>query len=99
MLKIKKGASFRLALQFTEQEWESIFPVDLIVSQYRQGDTVVNLEVEADALTRCIYLRSETTSWNLGKGSFDVKLIRGGLVTIIPELTNVEVQVIKGVTQ
>lgn len=99
MISIKRGASFRLALNFTDEEWASLFPVDLIVSQYKKGDMVADLEVIVDENTKCVFLRAETSEWEIGKGAFDVKLVRGGLITVVPELASIEVQVVKGVTE
>lgn len=99
MIEIKKGASFRVALQFSEAEWDSLFPAQQVISQFKQEETYYDIEVEVDASTRCIFLRAETNSWKPGQGAFDVKLISDGLITIVPELTNVEVTIVEGITR
>lgn len=99
-MDIKKGASFRVAFQFeTDAEWDSLFPADYALSQIRFGDVLFDLEVMVDTLSRTIYLKSDTDLWPLGSGSFDIKVIADDLIQTIPELTNIEVNVVEGITQ
>ena len=99
MIEVKKGASFRVALQFTDDEWESISDVDSATSELKQGNSYYTLETEIDSDTKRIFLRAETYNWKKGSAAFDVKLIKGGTVMVIPELTNVEVKIVEGVTR
>lgn len=100
MIQIKKGASFRLALQFeTQEEWDSLFPAEYAISQIEIEGTTFDLEVSVDSLSRCIYLKGDTEEWPLGSGAFDVKVINGDLIQTLPELTNIEVEVLEGITQ
>lgn len=100
MISIKQGTSFRLALQFeTQEEWDSLFPADYALSQIKFGEVRHVLEVAVDPLSRCIYVKGDTEEWPIGTGSFDIKVILGDLIQSLPELTNIEVEVLEGVTQ
>jgi hypothetical protein len=99
-MDIKKGTSFRVAFQFeTDAEWTSLFPADYALSQIRFGDDLFDLEVMVDTLSRTIYLKGDTELWPLGSGAFDIKVIAGDLIQTIPELTNIEVNVVEGITE
>lgn len=98
-IQVKKGASLRLALQFeTQEEWDSLFPADYAISQAKIGNQLFDLEVSVDPLTRCIYIKGDTEEWPIGNGAFDVKVISGDFIQALPELTNIPLKVIAGVT-
>lgn len=96
---VKKGSSFRVAFNFTPEEWNSIFPVDYALSQAKIEGVYFPLEVEVSSLASTLYIKGDTDEWPLGSGSFDVKLIVGDLITAIPEMSNIPVYVVEGVTQ
>lgn len=103
MIELKKGASLRVALQFTEYEWDSLPVISEIHSDFRQemsnGVTVtVPLEVRVDYDLRTIFLSAETGNWQLGVGFFDVMIISEGLVCLIPALQNIEILLVEGIT-
>lgn len=99
MIEIKRGASFRVAFKFeTDDEWNTVFPADYIASQARFGDEVFNLECDVDQLAKTIYIRGETDEWPVGEGEFDVIVVAGDLKLPLPEITNIPITVIQGVT-
>lgn len=103
MIKIKRGASFRVALKAdSTEEWNMIYPMDYAVSQisFMQGDEEIkfDLDVTIDPVGRALYIRSETDSWPIGDGYFDVKTIIGDLIRIVPDLMNIKVTVLEGAT-
>lgn len=99
MIKVKKGYNFSVALQFTEEEWDSIFPIDEIVSEFKQNNRYSTLEIDVDEETRCIFVKAETDDWSVGTGYFDIKITKDGVKQAIPELTNIEVQIVQGITR
>lgn len=99
MIEIKKGASFRVAFKFeTDEEWNTVFPADYVVSQARFGTRTFNLECDVDILARSIYVRGDTDDWPIGEGEFDVIVIAGDLKVPLPEITNIPITVNQGVT-
>lgn len=100
MIKIKKGASFRVALKADSfEEWGSMFPADYVVGMIRFGEAYFDLEVTVDELSQAIFVKGDTEDWPIGEGEFDLKMITGDNIQTIPELTNIPVEVIEGVTR
>ena len=100
MISIKKGASFRAAFKAdTQEEWDSMFPADYVVGQVRFGDVYFDLEVTVDNLALAIYIKGDTEDWPYGEGEFDLRIIYGDYIQTIPELNNIPVEVLDGVTK
>lgn len=105
MIDVKKGTSLRLAFQFeTDAEWGTLFPAEYAMSQVKfildNGiESVFDLEVQVDTLSRCIYIKGDTELWPIGEGAMDIKVISGDLIQTVPELTNVTITVYEGVTE
>lgn len=100
MLSVKQGSSLRVALKAdSQEEWNSLFPADYVIGQIRFGTRRFELEVTVDSLSRAIYVKGDTENWPIGTGLFDIKLVAGDLIQSIPELTNIEVEVVEGITQ
>lgn len=105
MIEIKRGASLRLALQFeTTAEWETLFPAQYAMSQVRfildsGREITYDLEVQVDTISRAIYIKGDTEEWPIAEGAMDIKVINGDLIQTVPELVNITVNVVEGITE
>jgi len=99
VITIKRGKSFRVAFKFEPQEWDSIYPNDYVSSRIKLSDgTYRNIDVTVDAITQALYLRAESADWPLGRAYFDVKVYLADIVLPLPDLENILVNVIEGIS-
>lgn len=99
-LGIKAGATLLLGLQFTDDEWAQIAPfTDLVCYVRVNSDQRRQLQVEGHDDIKAITIRGDTDDWPVGWAELDVYFQKGDLDILIPELENVVVQVLKGVSK
>lgn len=100
MIDHKRGKSFRIALKFDDSEWESIYPHDYLEGQIRLSDgTRRAFEISSDPLTKAIFVKADTFDWPLGDAYFDIRVVIADIYLPIPDLENILVTVIEGITQ
>lgn len=95
---IKRGATLLFAIQFTQEEWALIAPITEAKAYCRVEGERYQLTVTINPTLRALVMRAETGSWKLGKGEMDAMLIYGGKTVLIPELSNIDMPVLEGVS-
>lgn len=100
MTSIKRGATFKATLEFTEQEWAAIYPWDAIEAEVGQGSKRYPLNIQVNAAARTVTLvRVNTSLWVVGPAAFDVWITRGSQKLPFPASSNIRLNVIEGITE
>lgn len=103
--KIKRGATFKATLIFTEDEWAAIHPWDSIEADVGVWDRRHALTIATDVEGRTITLTAATDDWLITEAgrvppyTFDVWVTRDDQRLPIPASFNVPLYIIEGVTR
>ena len=73
MATIKRGATLKVTLEFTAEEWAAIYPWDSIRAEAQQGMVEHDFQITVDAPNRTILLTLPTQPLGLGQWAFDVR--------------------------
>lgn len=100
---IKQGATFSVAVKFTDGEWARLYPWTSVTSSVRQGSRVFSLTVATDALNKSLILSATAANTALMAvgvdGVIDLWIDRGGVKIPIPSKQNIKMSVVRGATQ
>lgn len=100
---IKQGATFAVAVKFTDEEWSRIYPWTSVTSSVRQGSRVFPLTVAIDAAAKSLTLSATSSNTSLMAVGVDAILDlwvdRGGVKIPIPSKQNITMSVVRGATQ
>lgn len=102
---VKRGATVRVTMEFTEIEWAAIYPWESIKSEAQMGATGSPTFVEhefdivSDPVARTLKLSAPTTAWGFGSYQFDVRVEKGGESIFIPAETSLSISIVEGVTE
>lgn len=101
-MKYKKGASIPLFLDdFTDEEWQAIYPFDEIscVAQIERAATEVEyfFTHEVDEVNRIISFEANTINWPVAKYRADIRVKNNGRNTFIPADKYIRFEVIESI--
>lgn len=95
---LKQGSTFRVVVEFTEEEWDSLYPYDEIYSEVKIKTNYYQLQVTPNETEKTLILTSDTDAWSTGSASFDIKVYKNGIVQFFPADGALTFTVIKPIT-
>lgn len=98
VVKLKRGATFKLVLEFTELEWLDIYPFTSIECDVGQGSARYDTNISIDAASRSVLISASTDSWKLGLAKLDIRVVKSGQVIMIPADSVIQFNVVASVT-
>lgn len=102
---VKRGATVRIILTFTAEEWAPLYPWTSIKAEAQSGVTGGSGWVEhefaisVDAPARKITLTAPTQPWGIGTYQWDVRIEKDGESIFLPPETTDSIKVIEGITE
>ena len=83
---MKRGIPFRAVIEFTDEEWEDLIPIEEVRSSVRINNAkMAALDVVVDEDSKSFLISAEDTSqWIAGKAEFDVLVYRVGISSPVP---------------
>lgn len=98
-VKHKLGATFRLLLDdFTEQEWNDLYPFEEIEADIGQGAARHNTQISVDPDAREILIEAETTTMRVGPAELDIRILKDGKAILIPADGVIKFSIVKTIT-
>lgn len=99
-VKIKRGATLRVVLELTAEEWARVYPWQSIRAEAQNGAVEHELTVTVDDVARTITLTASTQPMALATYKYDVRMeYASGESVFLPADTVLDFQVIEGVTE
>lgn len=100
MATIKRGATLKVTMELTAEEWAALHPWASIRAEAQQGLTEHEMTVTADPANRTLLLMLDTQPVGLGTWNFDVRAIKAdGEDVFVPPDRNLSFTVVEGVTE
>lgn len=100
MATIKRGATLKVTLELTDEEWAAIYPWASIRAEAQQGIVEHEMTVTTDPVTRTILLTLPTQPLAFGKWTFDVRAEKAnGESVFMPPDRVLDFTVAEGVTE
>lgn len=100
MATIKRGATLKVTLELTAEEWAAVHPWESIRAEAQQGIVEHDFQITVDAPNRTILLTLETQPLSLGQWAFDVRVERAsGESVFLPPDKMFAFTLIEGVTE
>lgn len=94
-----RGTPFEVLLSnFTDEEWDLIYPWDEVQSDAVQGGNRFPLQVLADPANRTILLSAPTDSWDLRSVRCDVRITKDGRNVDLPKSPGIRARIVAGIT-
>ena len=100
MTTIKRGATLRVTIEMTAEEWAAVSPWESIRAEAQQGAVEHEMVVTVDAPNRTLLLTLATQPLALGAWDFDVRAEKAsGESVFVPPDKRLTFTVIEGVTE
>lgn len=100
MATIKRGATLKVTMEFTPEEWAAIHPWQSIRAEAQQGQIEHEMQITVDAPNRTLLLVLPTLPVGLGAWNFDVRAEKAeGESVFMPPDKSLSFTVIEGVTE
>ena len=100
MAVYKIGSTVQILIEFTEDEFDAVFPNEEFVAECEiTGGVEYPMIVTTDAVNRTVLLRADTTNWTKGRYKCDIRVRKNGIVTFIPQNSYIEFELIAPVTE
>lgn len=94
-----RGTTFEVLLSdFTEEEWQLLYPWDSIASDAVQGTRRHPLVVSVDEENRSILLSADTSDWDLRPVRADARIRKNGRNIDLPKSPAIRAVIVAGVT-
>lgn len=96
----KRGSTLQILLEFTDDEWDAIYPNEEFLAECEiTGGVEYQLTPTFDTVNKTILLRSPTEGWQRGKYKCDIKIVKNGITSYIPADSYIEFDIIVPVTE
>lgn len=100
MTKFKIGATLQLLLEFTEEEFDAIYPNEEFLAEAEiTGGAEYTLTPTIDVAARSILLSASTTGWTRGRYKCDIRVTKNGVVSFLPADSYIEFELISPVAE
>lgn len=100
MATYKQGATLQILLEFTDEEFEAIYPFDSFLAEAEvSGGQEYELDYVVDVSTKTILLSSPTDGWNKGAYKCDIRIVKNGITSFIPPETFIQFNIINPVSE
>ena len=100
MSTYKRGSTLQILLEFTQEEWDAIYPHEEFLAECEiTGGVEYELTPTFNIPERTILLRSPTDGWTRGRYKCDVKIVKNGITSYIPPNSYIEFEIIAPVTE
>lgn len=97
--KHKLGATFRLLLSdFTEDEWNDLYPFAEIEADIGQGSARFDTTVTVDPDAREILVEAETVGMKIGPAELDIRILKDGQTILLPTDGIIKFSLVKTIT-
>lgn len=97
-MKIKKGSTLELVIEFTDDEWDSMADDAQVTSEVKTGSAEYPLTVEFDESKKIISLSADTSNWIVGTYKADVFFIVNDRRIYIPGEDFIRFELINPIT-
>lgn len=87
MATYKIGATLQIVLEFTEEEFNTIYPFDLFMAECENTTTEFVLPHTVDVANRSILLQRSTADFTRGTYKVDCRVEKDGIITFFPKDT------------
>lgn len=95
----KIGATLQIVLEFTEEEFDSIYPFDSFLAECENSSKEYTLNYTIDVENRTILLSRETDDFTRGTYKVDIRIEKDGLTTFFPKDSYITFQMIPPVSE
>lgn len=99
MKYVKRGETLEFVIEFTPEEWVTLYPFDSIESKVQTGsDIVYELDVSVNNENRLVTSSADTSSWIIGTYKCDILIVKNERKVYLPINDYVRFEIVKSVS-